>query len=507
MTIQFLRAWNGNEQFSVATLSGPEEARLIGLRLARAWTGPDNPSQSGSSPVSVVGDVVVGRSLVAAVAAGWTISGGQWYRDGNAIGGATGLSYVVQPADVGPAISFVPAGLPFRAFAVPGILAAGAMAPYDANVLSRTLVPNAVIAAATARSANWRRVDYARMSASLVKVRMPNFYYNAGNELGPGSFAQQSVSIEYPIGTTPQVFLFGGNVIGNTQNNNTLESDSLQLNVPLVFGAKMFFHTWTDCGGGLVHNRTSAYLGEDGVEMSASTLPSRVATGGSAYGTASTGQSFGPSALICSVTGATVSIPSDSNGLGAINLVTTNFPASDEFGYQGWIARAIAPSMPCLNLGSYGDSLANYITANGTKRKALALLASDIVFQLGINDIVNATRTGAATYADQLTLKGQIGTGKRTYICKLPPCTTGAWTNADGSDQTVRAVEAERLAYNALVDANSGGFDVVIDPTPFLALAGGAKFKAPGYTVDGTHLTVLAQLAAAGAVNLAAFQR
>lgn len=45
--IQFLNAWNGYEQMQVATLSAPEEARLIGLGLARNFVAGTTDQQSG----------------------------------------------------------------------------------------------------------------------------------------------------------------------------------------------------------------------------------------------------------------------------------------------------------------------------------------------------------------------------------------------------------------------------------------------------------------------------
>lgn len=37
MTVQFLRAWNGHEQFQVKDLDSTEESRLVGLGICRPW--------------------------------------------------------------------------------------------------------------------------------------------------------------------------------------------------------------------------------------------------------------------------------------------------------------------------------------------------------------------------------------------------------------------------------------------------------------------------------------
>lgn len=51
MTVQFLRAWNGFEQFQFSTLAGAEETRLIGLGICRAPVDETSPS-----PVSAGGN-------------------------------------------------------------------------------------------------------------------------------------------------------------------------------------------------------------------------------------------------------------------------------------------------------------------------------------------------------------------------------------------------------------------------------------------------------------------
>jgi hypothetical protein len=56
MSVQFLRAWNGFEQFAIVhTLSATEEARLVGLGICRVWsvTQPDSEILAARSAASV----------------------------------------------------------------------------------------------------------------------------------------------------------------------------------------------------------------------------------------------------------------------------------------------------------------------------------------------------------------------------------------------------------------------------------------------------------------------
>lgn len=386
--------------------------------------------------------------------------------------------------------------------------------PYEANVASRTKVPNLYISSATATWGNFQTVDYARADVSgSVRVIVPNYRYNAATEVGPSASARFRISIEYPIGSTPQRFPFtsfsGDQYNGIVGNNAQVESLSITLNTPIPKGAKFYWHVQFECTGGIACNQTTAYLSDDMVELSTSALPDRTAVGSSVpYGTPSTGQTLGPLAFIATTTSVSVGGQGNSNMLGAIQLVTTTFPASDAFGYQGFVGRSIAPSLPFMNLGSYGDTVQAFIGAQGTKRRAVLQYCSHIVTEMPINDLVIGGRTAAQAYTDLITLRQQFPT-KKFYVCTLAPNTTGAWTAADGSDQTVGAAETQRAALNALLIANSAAFDGVFQTDAAVALPGRTKWLAPGYTNEGTHYTVQAQLAVrdAGIINPAVFVR
>jgi len=384
---------------------------------------------------------------------------------------------------------------------------------YEANLASRTLVPNLYISSATATWGNFRKVDYARADITgQVRALVPNYRYNAANEVGPGASARCRVSIEYPIGSTPQKFSFavfsGDANNGIVGNNAQVETLPLTLATPIPAGAKFLWHTQFECTAGILCNQTTAYLPEDGVELSTSSLPDRTATGGTAYGTASTGQTHAPLALIGTTLSPSIAGHGDSNQLGAIQLVTTTFAASDAFGYQGLTGRSVAPSLPYMNLGSYGDTIAAFIGSAGAKRRAQMAYCSHIVTDIGINDIVINSRTAAQVYADLQTLRAMFPT-KKFYAHTLAPNTTGAWTAADGSDQVLGANEAQRAAYNALLIANSAGFDGVFQTDQAISQAARTKWLAPGYTNEGTHYTVVAQLAVkdSGIVNPAVLVR
>ncbi len=65
------------------------------------------------APVTVSGTAIVGNTLTALLATGWSATGYQWLRDGSAISGATSSTYVLQSADGGHAVSVTASGLTF----------------------------------------------------------------------------------------------------------------------------------------------------------------------------------------------------------------------------------------------------------------------------------------------------------------------------------------------------------------------------------------------------------
>lgn len=454
-----------------------------------------------SSPVSVSGLRAQGQTLTAKLATGWTSTGWQWVSTdlggtSTDISGATNSTYTLQASDAGKFISIRAVGLSYSSLKSP---VSGPAFP--GNVASRILVPNGKIPIAEAAYGNFASIDFAgddiNPGDSLI-VRLPNWFYSATTESGPGSTTQFQVSLEYPLGSTPARFTFATNT-GDpfqsiTSNNTDVETVALvYAGTAIPKGAAFKWHVFAfSLGGGIPINQTSAYLPDDRLELSTSPLTPRTSTGG-VYGIPSTGRKLAPTLLRKLTIRASVAGQGDSNTLGTPNLVTTSFPASDDYGMQGLTARSVAPNLSFMNLGSYGDTAAAFITASGTKRCSLMGYASHLIFADGINDIVINNRTGAQVYADQVTKKG-LFPGVKIGICTLAPCTTGAWSNPDGSDQVLRAQEAERLAYNTLVRANSGAFDKVFDTAPVVT-QGASKWIAPNYTIDGTHYNIPAQLA------------
>ncbi len=65
----------------------------------------------GGTPVTILGSGVVGNTLVASLATGYSATGYQWLRDGSSISGAILSSYTLQSADAGHVVSVSASGL------------------------------------------------------------------------------------------------------------------------------------------------------------------------------------------------------------------------------------------------------------------------------------------------------------------------------------------------------------------------------------------------------------
>lgn len=74
---------------------------------------------TASVPITIVGVPGSGNTLVATLAAGWTVSGWQWTRDGTPIVAATSVSYLLLQGDAGHVIGVLPSNLTYTP---PGVL-------------------------------------------------------------------------------------------------------------------------------------------------------------------------------------------------------------------------------------------------------------------------------------------------------------------------------------------------------------------------------------------------
>jgi hypothetical protein len=202
----------------------------------------------------------------------------------------------------------------------------------------------------------------------------------------------------------------------------------------------------------------------------------------------STGFSVMPTIILGRTHEPTIVVLGDSRTIGGQQAATQ---LTSVYGDAGELAMPLAPYFSLLNLGASGETAQGFLTAN-TIRRQFMRYATHTICEYGINDLA-AGRTAAQLEADQLSIRKLCGPGPY-YLCTPPPQTnsTGGWTAADGSDQTLFSDNPQRALYCDWVRAGQRWF-TPIELADYVELAprNSGKWRAPGMTTDGTHETVL----------------
>jgi hypothetical protein len=361
-------------------------------------------------------------------------------------------------------------------------------APTLLNVSNRARVPT--IAAGS--TGTWGAVSYHNLfcgtgrQLNTLQVVWANWV-----QFNTGTGGTQLIKnwIEYPVGASPrQLATFGG---GNPSvvaaDAATVTTDVMTLNTPIPNGAKVGI--WAEIvpsaaiNVSIVQGKSLAF----GDSMN-------VGTGGmsatSAKPADSGGGFIGPLAILGQSTAQSIFAAGDSRIAGAGATAGAD-------GLSGEIEQTFGSRYAVMNMGISG-ALGSQFVVSPAFWLAAAAWTNYLIYEFGINDVATIF-TGAQAYATASTAKALAWpAGMRKTILTLPPVSTGAWTLANGSDQTTATYNAQRVAYNALVLANAAGWDALYDFAPVneLAPVPTGKWKADGnpgtYTTDGVHETLFA---------------
>lgn len=138
----------------------------------------------------------------------------------------------------------------------------------------------------------------------------------------------------------------------------------------------------------------------------------------------------------------TQSVAEGFNGSG-----TVGDTRGDRYGRLAWAERYLGGrlNLPYANISKATDRAQHHVTlANTARRRALAAILNPtgILYALSHNDFAggrSAAQLAADTHADIAAFRAAIGSNVPWIACTGTPFTTGAWTAADGSDQTLVA--------------------------------------------------------------------
>lgn len=144
-------------------------------------------------------------------------------------------------------------------------------------------------------------------------------------------------------------------------------------------------------------------------------------------------------------------------------------------GDHGILGRALGAYCGYSNCGQGGSTALQFLsTGDRTLRMEASYYCSHVVFGGLINDLNSAAAPSAPVVAGYATSVAALF-NRLVYGATVTPYTTGAWTAADGSDQTlfnVNTFAARRTAYNALVRAGISGYTNFFDVAAGCALGG-----------------------------------
>ncbi len=371
-------------------------------------------------------------------------------------------------------------------------------------VANRCAAPTAINAA---RSFFSRSDHFAGDDLQSLQVVLGQ-WYGAGGQESTTSLQDvtYTAAVEWPLntlsnnGTLTQI-TFGGSASGLCTVGSTIVSDVCNLALKIPKGARFRLRFWGSvgagktgivmCGGMTTARQISGgpindiYRYSAGSDVTDQTMT--LATSAMTYPLDVRG--FKPLAVIGYTTCRSIGLMGDSRTQGWLGGYGTD-RATDGFGLIGQGERIVGRTgLPFINLAFASDSAVNFTQVLAPRRIDLLKYVTDGFCAYGINDIGVGSASGMNNRMRAIKLLPNLA-GKSFQGCTLPPITTGAWSLADGSDQTVTANEATRVAWNEAVRAGDTVFDRVTEVADTVeSFRNSGKWKAGSRAVaDGVSL-------------------
>lgn len=363
------------------------------------------------------------------------------------------------------------------------------MSPYTGLVATRCLAP--ISRNTTNRQLMSRSPHYARTAITSLQIMVANWFVNPASthaEIGTGSDATVTASIEYPANTFTQV-LFGGVASGTVPDVSQLLSDAVAVTIPkdALFWVRIY---WVSTTGTLSvpHDLSGTGLPGAGLEVGVSGITDKTMSGT----VTAADNEFPPVAIIGTTSQPSVVIVGDSIGLGD-SFKETIGDASGDFGV---VARSIGPSYAYASLCQNGDQGEDFV-ASHTNRAAIFAYASHLICEYGSNDLYTVGASAATVLATQQTIWGYmtaLGAEKKAYQTTITPRTTSTDSWATTGNQTLVSgtVEARRTSLNNTLRGIPTGLTDCFDVADAIETSRDSGIwrvtgAANGYTADGIH--------------------
>lgn len=341
----------------------------------------------------------------------------------------------------------------------------------------------------------YRSPHNARDAITSLQLVYTNWWMSSGTETNATNSQIYAAAIEYPAGTYTQV-LFSGIAQGTALPGANIVSDALVIAIPL--NAKYWVRTYTFSTLGKL--KYFQYYAGDGTAQSlagtsAGAVPDLTMGGGAPAVKNKDDVYYGPSAIIANTTRPSVAVVGDSRAVGRGD-------AGWNGALQGSSQRAFGQFNAVMSIGQSGNTLQAFI-ASHAKQVALAVYASHINLEFGIND-VTAGRSAAQIQADTNTVLGYFTSALKTSVNTMSPVTTTTNGWGDDAGQTVTANESVRIAVNAqrLATLPAGVVSYDLNAAVNSSASSGKWLSLPGTTTDdGTHLARIGAEIQSAAIN------
>lgn len=331
-------------------------------------------------------------------------------------------------------------------------------------------------------------------SSAGIVLGFTSYAIQGGNPgFGSPTPSTFTASVEYPAGSgVRQQVKFSGSSSGVETLGQILYSDPIVLSgLP---GQEAIVRVWQSNATGITHcSSGGGYRSTEGQQLSATTTPDVTMSGSTGIG------SGYMSGMVCSITSLSsfpaAYIAGDSIGRGQQD-------AGNVTGMCGVIDRSIGMDMPYINVSAPGAKMQDWNSSGHLVNifSTLAAFCDVAVLQAGTNDIFLGSRTDTNVRADLVGAMTKLNTLKSGIKClavSVLPQTTSTDSWATTANQTVKAGEVYRVAYNRSLGTDStllsnANFAGAFNVCPAIESAPDSGIINASRTADGVHPNTLA---------------
>lgn len=331
------------------------------------------------------------------------------------------------------------------------LLGANSISPYEGLVASRARL---LVALDTTNKQIMGRYGLISTQAlTSVKLVVGNLMLT-DPDAGTGANMTCTASIEYPAGTfTQQTWSSATSVIMADGTIAFGDYITIPGGIPAntTFWARLFC---TSSGGVLYFNGQNSFFGE-ATNAAVSGLSDQ--TMGGTISNTQTGYGLPPIAVLGQTTNPSVVVVGDSIAYGVQDIEDGSSNINGYNGKKGIITRSLG-SVPFLNL-SNSSEVAQFWIARATARKLLIPKGSELIDELGTNDIYINGRSATQVISDKQGIAALARVGQKVYWTTLTPNDTDPGTPSAAfttlGQQTPVTGDSVRVTFNG--DLRAGG--------------------------------------------------